>query len=572
MLVERDKHFSSSNEKARRARAPIALGKNARNTSFIETQSVSIDDIDSISLESKDSSDWQSCQDNAKMSQQENHQEISYHEEQLECRNNSEATKDIVPENIAWPSNLLPCPFSKEDIHALLSLPSQIKNVRLQLLPVLASDPDLANVAYIDAEFLPQQAVTIGRGTFESLSQSTRFDLSYISRRHARLDCQEPNKLLVTDLSANGTFVNGELLGPHNVCQLYEGDILSFLLLSPDSTESALGYVVLFNRVGEDPQISSVAATQILFWREQQHLLNESERVQSGDIITFNSSESKVRSYAKPRRERVSASKTHSTNESCIPSSGVSTFHEPDKPSTALEQSMAADSPFGLLWEQQQSALEHFGFWPVYSSPFHKEAMNYNSNPWIYTGVPATHVSCQSYKSDGGNSESHSRLSRPPRRRGRGSGGSILEEHRRHACPWPGCDKHFSRRFTVMQHYRTHTGEKPYVCDFPGCDARFTQLSNLRQHERYHTGERPYHCDICDLSFQQMANLQQHKRRHFENPSHWICALCDEGFSAKMLLLQHATQMHPGVDSKEIIRQRRKNKIEKETFQQFQHD
>lgn len=91
-----------------------------------------------------------------------------------------------------------------------------------------------------------------------------------------------------------------------------------------------------------------------------------------------------------------------------------------------------------------------------------------------------------------------------------------------------------------MQHYRTHTGEKPYVCDFPGCDARFTQLSNLRQHERYHTGERPYHCDICDLSFQQMANLQQHKRRHFENPCHWICALCEQGFPAKMLLLQHA--------------------------------
>lgn len=42
-------------------------------------------------------------------------------------------------------------------------------------------------------------------------------------------------------------------------------------------------------------------------------------------------------------------------------------------------------------------------------------------------------------------SATHSHLSpisRPPtRRRGRGSGGSILEEHRRHACPWPGCNK-----------------------------------------------------------------------------------------------------------------------------------
>ncbi|EME30534.1 zinc finger protein ZIC 1/3 [Galdieria sulphuraria] len=496
------------------------------------------------------------------MNVQDDHQGLSYHEEQQpQCKDNYEINKDRIPENISWPSNL-PCPFSKEDIDVLLSLPPHINNVRLQLLPILASDPDLANVAYIDAEFLPQQAVTIGRGTFESLSHSTRFDLSYISRRHARLDCQEPNKLLLTDLSANGTFVNGELLGPDNVCQLYEGDVVSFLLLSPDSTESALGYVVLFNRVGEDPQMSSVAATQVLFLREQQK--------QSGDILSFNSSESKVRSYAQPRRERVSAAKTHELNH---PSSNVSIFHETDKPSTSSQRSMSADSPLGWLWEQQQNAIEQFGFLPFYSSPFHMEVIHSNPNSWIYAGVPTTFP--HFHRNDDQSSESHSHhssLSKPSRRRGRGSGGSILEEHRRHACPWPGCDKHFSRRFTVMQHYRTHTGEKPYVCDFPGCDARFTQLSNLRQHERYHTGERPYHCDICDLSFQQMANLQQHKRRHFENPSHWICALCDEGFPAKMLLLQHATQVHPGVDPKEIIRQRRKNKIEKETFQPSQHD
>jgi pSer/pThr/pTyr-binding forkhead associated (FHA) protein len=106
----------------------------------------------------------------------------------------SSSTKDIVPETNPWHSNL-PCFFSKQDIEAVLSLPPHIQNVRLQLIPSLASDPDLANVAYIDAEFLPQRAVTIGRGTFESLSHTSRFDLSYISRKHARLDFQQPNKL-----------------------------------------------------------------------------------------------------------------------------------------------------------------------------------------------------------------------------------------------------------------------------------------------------------------------------------------------------------------------------------------
>lgn len=478
----------------------------------------------------------------------------------------SSSTKDIVPETNPWHSNL-PCFFSKQDIEAVLSLPPHIQNVRLQLIPSLASDPDLANVAYIDAEFLPQRAVTIGRGTFESLSHTSRFDLSYISRKHARLDFQQPNKLLLTDLSANGTFVNGELLGTSNVCQLYEGDVVSFLLLSPDSSETALGYVVLFNRVGEDPQISSVAATQFLFLREQQRQLSIHTEIQpqGRDII---SSASKVRSYAQPRRERVSATKQSEVSRaSCSPFVDWEGTEKSSMTKHPLESSItpvATDSP--LLWEQQQQqdVLEHFGFLPFYApSSFPLEMMNFRSPS---SSVDTNTSPCLD-NNNNTTSPSHQHSSvpsrpAPPRRRGRGSGGSILEEHRRHACPWPGCDKHFSRRFTVMQHYRTHTGEKPYVCAFPGCDARFTQLSNLRQHERYHTGERPYHCDICDLSFQQMANLQQHKRRHFANPSHWTCALCHQGFPAKMLLIQHAEQAHPDVDTKEIIRQQRKNKAE----------
>lgn len=181
---------------------------------------------------------------------------------------------------------------------------------------------------------------------------------------------------LLTDLSANGTFVNGELLGPNNVCQLYEGDVVSFLLLSPDGTESALGYVVLFNRVGEDPHMSSVAATQVLFLREQQkkHLLTDEAR----DIISFQSSESKVRSYAQPRRERVSAARTNPSNQRS---------QETDKPQTPVERPIVADSPFGWLWEQQQNALEHFGFLPFYSPPFHTEGMSSNSYPSLYAGT-----------------------------------------------------------------------------------------------------------------------------------------------------------------------------------------
>lgn len=168
-----------------------------RNTRFIKGPSrIESDDVTpSTPVESKELSPTNST-DNTKMSPQNDHQELSYHEEKHgdDDHANNPVRNDTLTENISWQSNLSHL-FSKQDIDVLLSLPPQIKNVRLQLVPVQASDPDLANVAYIDAEFLPQQTVTIGRGTFESLSQSSRFDLSYISRRHARLDCQEPNKL-----------------------------------------------------------------------------------------------------------------------------------------------------------------------------------------------------------------------------------------------------------------------------------------------------------------------------------------------------------------------------------------
>ncbi|KAJ3541808.1 hypothetical protein NM688_g6038 [Phlebia brevispora] len=67
------------------------------------------------------------------------------------------------------------------------------------------------------------------------------------------------------------------------------------------------------------------------------------------------------------------------------------------------------------------------------------------------------------------------------------AGGSVLpSEEKKHICAT--CGKGFSRASSLMTHYNSHTGEKPFVCPFPGCGSRFSVKSNMLRHYRTHPG------------------------------------------------------------------------------------
>lgn len=80
---------------------------------------------------------------------------------------------------------------------------------------------------------------------------------------------------------------------------------------------------------------------------------------------------------------------------------------------------------------------------------------------------------------------------------------------KQYACLYPGCGKHFKRRYNIRSHIQTHLEDRPYACDFPGCDRAFVRNHDLIRHKKLHLN-KSFNCP-CGKKFANEESLTQHQ-------------------------------------------------------------
>ncbi|KAG7388789.1 hypothetical protein PHYPSEUDO_011808 [Phytophthora pseudosyringae] len=114
-------------------------------------------------------------------------------------------------------------------------------------------------------------------------------------------------------------------------------------------------------------------------------------------------------------------------------------------------------------------------------------------------------------------------------------------------CSEPGCKRQFNRKYTLVEHGKTHTGERPHVCPVRTCGKRFSTSGNLSRHKRLHGYIEPLKCPVqgCICTFSSNNKLEKHMKFHYGGAAK-VCMVpgCGKTFSTTGNLNRHLKNQH----------------------------
>ncbi|XP_064621560.1 uncharacterized protein LOC135484220 [Lineus longissimus] len=102
-------------------------------------------------------------------------------------------------------------------------------------------------------------------------------------------------------------------------------------------------------------------------------------------------------------------------------------------------------------------------------------------------------------------------------------------------------DKTFTAAATLMYHYRSHAGIKPFVCLI--CNTTFTRQHSLNYHMLIHNNQSRFTCIDCGRKFRHPSHFKEHIRRHTgECP--FVCTDCPLKFKTRNTYKRHLKTRH----------------------------
>lgn len=112
------------------------------------------------------------------------------------------------------------------------------------------------------------------------------------------------------------------------------------------------------------------------------------------------------------------------------------------------------------------------------------------------------------------------------------------------------CNYSANQSFTIREHERKHTGERPYHCSL--CPSAFRYSSNLKRHIKLHEEDRGYNCPFCSFSCAKMGNLEKHIVIHPDQEK-YKCNRCFFISSDRILYVEHYKCHNSRPDKEDLI-------------------